>query len=264
MMTQDDPYARHGTSPSSTVALESVRITLDLYRTGKSGILYSKLQQFAQPILDHYQIELGVSYDDDVTASNIEDMTLLLDILETATAFWDYCSLDPTAKQDAFHHLKDGLLGLHPTREELVQFPVLVASMEEKWEFLSEGEPLKESFTSVSNPDIIQPEPALYSENGQVQYGPENLDIPEAFALFSRPLLDNEALYEDPESLDETMTRAQAYWDLAHLSTTLLSTTDMDSHLKRLMSTYCSATTSERANQTGGPRNDSTLSRTLP
>ena len=55
------------------------------------------------------------------------------------------------------------------------------------------------------------------SENGVMRYGPEKLDVPEAFALFARPILDNDALYEDPDSLDDAMSKAQAYWDLAHV-----------------------------------------------
>ena len=46
--------------------------------------------------------------------------------------------------------------------------------------------------------------------------GPDKLDVPEAFALFSRPLLDNEQVNNDPDLLDEAMMRAQVYWDLAH------------------------------------------------
>ena len=62
-MTQpEDPYTNYGRSPSSPVALESVRITLELYRSGKSGIQYPKLQQFIQPILAHYQIELDAGF----------------------------------------------------------------------------------------------------------------------------------------------------------------------------------------------------------
>ncbi|MFK7844568.1 MAG: hypothetical protein AB8G77_04645 [Rhodothermales bacterium] len=217
-MTQhDDPYANYGATPSSPVALESVRITLALYRTGKSGIQYDKLQQFIQPILAHYQIELETGVSDEVTPENIEDMTLLLDIFETATILWDYCCLASDDKTGAFSELKINLLGPDPSREDLVQFPVLVASMEEKWEHLSEGEPATASYATASDPAQLHTDASPFSENGAAHYGSENLDIPEAFALFSRPLLDNDAIYEDPESLDDVMTKAQAYWDLAHL-----------------------------------------------
>ncbi len=217
-MTQhDDPYANYGATPSSPVALESVRITLALYRTGKSGIQYHKLQQFIQPILAHYQIELETGFSDEVTPENIEDMTLLLDIFETATILWDYCCLTSHDKTDAFSELKTSLLGPQPSREDLAQFPVLVASMEEQWECLSDGEPVAPSYAAADDTAQLLTDAALFSENGAAHYGPENLDIPEAFALFSRPLLDNDAIYEDPESLDDVMTKAQAYWDLAHL-----------------------------------------------
>ncbi len=203
--------------PSSPVAIESVRITLDLYRNGKSGIQYAKLQQFSQPILSHYQIELGVSFADQVTQNNLEDMTLLLDVLETATILWEYCSLNQATKPMAFNNLKESLLGPHPSREELAQFPILVAAMEEKWSQLFEGEASPNGHAIAAGPVAHPLDAPFVSTNGTAHYGPEKLDLPEAFALFARPLLDNEALYEDPESLDDAMTKAQAYWDLAHL-----------------------------------------------
>ena len=216
-MTQhDNPYSNYGVTPSSPVALESVRITLSLYRTGKSGIQYEKLQLFIQPILSHYQIELDTGFSDDVTPENLEDMTLLLDIFETATILWDYCCLSSGNKTSAFSELKNNLLGAHPSREDLAQFPILVASMEEKWEHLSEGESAAVNYQTTADA-VLPADPSPFSENGAAHYGPENLDIPEAFALFSRPLLDHDAIYEDPESLDDVMTKAQAYWDLAHL-----------------------------------------------
>ncbi len=217
-MTQpEDPYTNYGRSPSSPVALESVRITLELYRSGKSGIQYQKLQQFVQPILAHYQIELDASFADDVTPENLDDMTLMLDIFETASILWDYCCLAPDAKSGAFKNLQDSLIGPHPEREDLVQFPILVASMEEQWEALSEGMQHQAAPTIMPMADMGPDTPAV-STNGAAHYGPDQLDIPEAFALFSRPLLENDALFEDPESLDDVMCKAQAYWDLAHLS----------------------------------------------
>ncbi|MEM8484563.1 MAG: hypothetical protein AAF564_03390 [Bacteroidota bacterium] len=218
-MTQpEDPYMNYGNSPSSPVALESVRITLELYRSGKSGIQYPKLQQFIQPILAHYQIELDAGFSDDVTPANIDDMTLLLDIFETASILWDYCCLAPDAKENNFKQLQESLLGPHPERDDLVQFPVLVASMEEQWEALAEGTQRQAVTPSKSLHADAGAGAAPAATNGVAHYGPDQLDIPEAFALFSRPLLENDAIFEDPESLDDVMSKAQAYWDLAHLS----------------------------------------------
>ncbi len=218
-MTQpEDPYMNYGNSPSSPVALESVRITLALYRSGKCGIQYQKLQQFIQPILSHYQIELEAGFADDVTPENVNDMTLMLDIFETASILWDYCCLAPDAKANAFKNLQESLLGPHPERDDLVQFPVLVASMEEKWEALSEGMQQHVAAPSEAMLSDAGAGAAPAATNGAAHYGPDQLDIPEAFALFSRPLLENDAIFEDPESLDDVMSKAQAYWDLAHLS----------------------------------------------
>ena len=145
-------------------------------------------------------------------------MTLMLDIFETASILWDYCCLDADAKSGAFKNLQDSLIGPHPEREDLVQFPILVASMEEKWEVLAEGMQ-RDAATPAALPlSDLGPDATPVSTNGAARYGPDQLDIPEAFALFSRPLLENDAIFEDPESLDDVMCKAQAYWDLAHLS----------------------------------------------
>ena len=216
-MHQHDIHTNDGAGHPSPVALESVRITLELYRSGKAGIDFVKLQQFSKPILTHYQIDLPVGFLDKVTPGNLEDMVLLLDVLETATIFWDYCSLSPSAKPAAFKQLQENLLGPHPDQEDLVQFPILIAAMEEIWEELSDGKPM----TRIAETEPVAPpnaEEPFFSSDSIHNYGPEQLEIPDAFALFARPLLENEAIYEDPESLDDVMSKAQAYWDLAHLS----------------------------------------------
>lgn len=215
-MHPSDSHMNEGAGFSSPVALESVRITMDLYRSGKAGVEYAKLQAFSKPILAHYQIDLQTGFAETVTQQNLEDMTLLLDVLETAIVFWEYCSLPSANKPEAFKALQVNLIGPHPDKDDLVQFPVLVAAMEDAWEQLSDGKTVEASF-EVSHQNGVTPQEAPTSSNGAHGYGPEMLEVPDAFALFARPLLENEAIYEDPESLDDAMSKAQAYWDLAHL-----------------------------------------------
>ncbi len=240
-MTQhDDHLGGHWAVPSSSVALESIRITMELYRTGKSGIQYNKLQQFVNPILSHYQIELGIGFNDEVTTENLDDISLMLDVFETATIFWEYCALGDSEKPAAFQELQNSLLGPSPSEEDLAQFPILIASMESTWEKLTEGETMANchGFDTASELDL--PESAPLMETPEGSYGKDNLDIPEAFAIFSRPMLENEAIYEDPETLDDVMTRAQAYWDVAHLPAT-----DREQHLERICKQFCAPNTSK-------------------
>ncbi len=239
-MTQhDDHPGGNWANPSSSVALESIRITLELYRTGKSGIQYNKLQQFVRPILSHYQIDLEVGFHDEVTVENLEDVTLLLDVFETATIFWEYCALKDAEKPAAFHELQNSLLGPFPSDEDMVQFPILIASIETMWEQLTEGESVANghTFDGVSDFDIS--DPALM-DNPAGNYGKDKLDIPEAFAIFSRPMLENDAIYEDPETLDDVMTRAQAYWDVAHLPAD-----DREQHIEHICKQFCAPNTSK-------------------
>lgn len=239
MTHQDDHNDGTWAPASSPVALESLRITLDLYRNGKSGVPYAKLQQFIRPILAHYQIELGVDFNDEVTADNLDDITLLLDVLETATIFWEYCALSDAEKQASIQDLQNNLLGPAAAREEMAQFTLLIASMEAHWEQLNDGECMAGGQPAPVSPDFETGSPGSV-EDPSGSYGTEKLDIPEAFALFSRPMLDNEAIYEDPEALDDVMSRAQAYWDLAHLPAQ-----GRDQHFERICRQYCNGNTTK-------------------
>ncbi len=203
-------------SPLEGVAIESIQITLDLYRSGKAGVPLNTLWQFACPILDHYQLDLDVDFDTEVTPANVDDMTLLLDVLETASMIWDYCALDKKEKSISFDVLMQNLLGHGPDQHEMNQFIHLLGKMESLWETLS-ANPTTAAFDGMPcSDDEDSNARSPDRRNGSSYYGPEKLDIPDAFALFSRPLLENDHIHEDPDLLDEAMMRAQAYWDLAH------------------------------------------------
>ena len=203
----------------TSVDLESVRITLELYRSGKSGVPFHVLQEFTRPILNHYQLDLDNSFANEVSPSNAEDMMLLLDVLDIASSVWEYCSLDENQKPAAFQKLKGDLLGPAPSREEDLQFPLLIAVMEDAWEHLASSVDSTDFLVnrpeSGSNAPVTLDKPAI---NGSSYYGPDRLDLPEAFALFARPILENDHLLEDPDALDDAMSRAQMYWDIAHTS----------------------------------------------
>ena len=226
------------TTPLEGVTLESIQITLDLYRAGKAGIPINTLWQFACPILNHYQLELIVTPDSEVTSSNVEDVSLMLDVLETASMIWDYCTLDSKKKLRALDSLTRDLLGHNPERQESEQFMLLLGSMEALWFTLTkDATPKASDWMPCDAP--VNAELTNIHTNGNSHYGPDRLDIPEAFALFSRPLLDNEAVHSDPDLLEEAMSRAEAYWELAH------ATSDhFDQHLNEFIQTHLNQTTS--------------------
>lgn len=239
MSDPEDTGAKYS-SPLEGVTIESIQITLDLYRTGKAGVPINTLWQFACPILNHYQLELAITPSNDVTSANVEDASLMLDVLETASMIWDYCELDPKQKLRALDSLTQDLLGHSPERQESEQFMLLLSTMEALWFTLARD-------TAPTDPDwepCDDPAEAVFSTlntNGTSHYGPENLDIPEAFALFSRPLLDNDAVNSNPDLLEEAMTRAEAYWDLAHASPD-----HFDQHLDNLVQDHISSITSSQ------------------
>lgn len=213
-----DAEQSHSPSEAASITLESIRITLDLYRSGKSGIPYPVLRRFAAPILAHYELELESLFDAEASAGNLDDMTLLLDVLEIASAFWDYFSTDAPRQAAALEALKATLLGTEPSREDVQQFNLLRKTLKKTWQKLDPGE----RTTAASDPSACNAVEAVAlppaSLNGTVRYGPDHLDLPDAFALFARPLLETDDLMSNPEALDMAMTRAEAYWDIAHLS----------------------------------------------
>ena len=202
------------TSPLEGVTIESIQITLDLYRSGQAGVPVDTLWKFACPILNHYQLELSVDPSTDVLPENADDIILLLDVLETASMVWDYCALEPAEKMESLNTLTSNLLGPSPEVQEAEQFMQLLGAMESLWQSLSTTASASGS-TQFPCGDTTWPSSPLMS-NGSAVYGPEKLDMPEAFALFSRPLLENELVNSDPDLLDDAMMRAQFYWDLAH------------------------------------------------
>ena len=216
MNASEESNADKFASPLEGVTLESIQITLDLYRSGKAGVPVDTLWQFACPILNHYQLDLNIDPSTDVSPENVEDITLLLDVLETASMVWDYCALDSEEKTTSLSTLTQNLLGPSPDTYEAEQFRQLLGSMEALWLTLSIN---PASFTADESPcdePHLLNDTTSMSTNGNAFYGPDKLDMPEAFALFSRPLFEDEHVNSDPDLLDDAMMRAQAYWDLAH------------------------------------------------
>ena len=204
-------------SPLEGVTIESIQITLDLYKSGKAGVPIDTLWQFACPIFDHYQLELDIDPNTEVRTGNVEDMTLVLDILETASMIWDFCCLGESEKKPAREVLRANLLGNNPSPGEKSQFSHLLGSMELLWSSLSQSPIPSDSTQKPCNDHGSSDRQTMsLAQNGSTHYGPDKLDIPDAFALFSRPLIDNDLATADPLYLEDAMMRAQAYWDLAH------------------------------------------------
>ncbi|MEX1055639.1 MAG: hypothetical protein WED81_06385, partial [Rhodothermales bacterium] len=67
-------------------------------------------------------------------------------------------------------------------------------------------ESLLEEFRSETRPAPVGP-----SE----RFGPNQLEIPDAIALFAQPLLEGPDVDRNPDKLAEQIARAQAYWELA-------------------------------------------------
>lgn len=180
MMNKDDIYHHIQGPHTGGVALESARITLDLYRSGKSGIPFDTLLTFTRPIIAHYQLELPDVNIQHITDDNLNQVTLLLDILETACMFWDYCCLDESDKQDAINDLQENLLGPNPTSDDLIQFPLLLAAMEECWiQFSHTKDRTANQKLHLNGNGVGMEFDEVKPCASEMLYGPEQMDVPD-------------------------------------------------------------------------------------
>ena len=130
------------------------------------------LWQFACPILNHYQLELSVKPSTDVSQENAEDVTLMLDILETASMVWDYCALIPEEKASSLTVLTQNLLGPTPHPGEAEQFMKLLKSMEALWATLSKSPEVFHADQSPCQDTEISSASSPLATNGHSHYGP--------------------------------------------------------------------------------------------
>lgn len=209
---------------SSEPASSSPQTALDAYLDDAMGIRFDALSRFATPLFELYGVDLQASFANRLDENHApEEVHTLVTVLDTTRLFWSYFSLDEAAQRRHRPAFKHCLIGAAPDADAEASFNELVAMMREQWTALpasmrahactsiaSTLPPFEQLIEQHANPVQHASAPPV---NG---YGPQQLEQPEALALFAQPLLDDPAVHADAEVLEARMARATAYWELAH------------------------------------------------
>lgn len=216
-----------------------LREALDVYLTGRSGIRFEALIRFAGPLFDLYDVNWRVNDRKDTLSRDRDELATMVAILDTARLLWAFMELDDREHLNLLPKLEDALLGPRAGDEERSNLLVLLSLLEEHWASFSpeqRREALDTTGYALPTFDMLldeyqgrQPLPTRHRATN----GPDDLDLPEALATFARPLLDDPAIAEQPDLLENRIERAQAYWDLA-----TSDEAEFDRQLQRILETF--------------------------
>ncbi len=197
---------------------------LDRFVSGETGIPYDALIWFAEPLFELYQADPRPPDGSDRFTRDVNELGLQVAVLETARLFMAYVLLEPAEAERRYMQLERSLIGRDACERERIDFLELLHLMEERWYDLDESVQARiaEAFRHAAPFHVLLERyadtlsPAETSPDEE-RYGPDRLDLPEAMALFSRPLLEHVHVLEDPDLLEDALARAGAYWNLVQL-----------------------------------------------
>jgi hypothetical protein len=206
--------------PSSSNLQES----LDTYLNDESGVRFRALAHFAEPLFDLYDIDLSATLGAAPEARDEDEMATLLAVLETARLLWAYFGLPDEAQDRYRDDLEAYLLGPDAEAGAADSLQELLDAMEAQWEAMpphmrSSAEDV-EGYALPPFEDLLEafaPADTDVQGPGPMQGPDGDMEGPEAMALFAQPLLEDPEVQTDPDALEERMTRATAYWELAQL-----------------------------------------------
>ena len=198
--------------------LEVLRSNLSAYADGASGIPFSDLLEFARPLFQLYELDPR-QIDSRGRRREKEELATLLSVLDLARLLWSYFLLRPEEARTAKVALQAAVLGPDPSSEAIESLDELLDLMEDRFDRNSvdaAGGTATSGYTLPSFWQLLED-----FELHQVEISDDeslvltqSSDLPEALANFARPLFDSVDL-EDPAAIDDALTRAQAYWELA-------------------------------------------------
>lgn len=164
-----------------------------------SGISFERLARFSQPLLELFDVEPHQWRLPRAVPSDHQLLDAYTSALAAAEMFWSYFTLDEDVRRRFLPELKAYFVGPEPMPHEEADFLLLVDCMRVQWELVGGATTLNGTHDRVRiglEPDVA---PDL-----------------ETLALFGEPLMGDPQLYDDPDKLDEVMTRVHDYWLLAN------------------------------------------------
>ena len=201
--------------------LSRIQHALKVYRQGKCGLPFSSLAHFALPLIDHYELSIGALLHENISDSNLEGMEILVDVLESTHLLICFLALQPAEQHSSYDALRNALLGTAPEPEEEQHFNKLLQTFRSVWDDLGDE---KKSFDMIFlaqhfsvTPEAMDPVHPVHESSAMKDqfFGPDRLELPEAFALFGRPLLDDIMIEGDLDLIEEYSHRIELYWNLA-------------------------------------------------
>lgn len=206
----------------SESASSSSQQSLEAYLDDAMGVRFGALSRFAQPLFELYGIDLQSSLAKPPATRSAKEVNVLLTVLDTARLFWAYFSLDAAHQDQHAADLKACLVGPAPDADAEDSFQELMDLMRERWTALPNS---LRHHAQATVPSTLPSFEALLDQHGGPSnegsahadgYGADQLEKPEALALFAQPLLEDPEVHVDPDVLEQRMALATAYWELAH------------------------------------------------
>jgi len=201
--------------------LKSLEERLEVYIDRRSGLQFESLARFAGPLFDLYELDWR-SVNPSAGVRDRNELAIMVAVLDTARLLWSFFLLEDETGLQVLPELEDALLGRHAGEDDRRNVLMLLSVLEDHWQqFSPTDRALAEDTPGFSLPSFrtLIDEYTNILDSSQIEsrdrFGLENLEFPEALALFAQPLLEDPSLENDPDAFAVQIARAQAYWDLA-------------------------------------------------
>ncbi|GEM_PF-4558322 len=166
----------------------------------------------ASPLIEIYGLDATQALEAPDSLSP-DELSVWLSFLHTAQLILAYVQLPEATQHQAYTRLESLFIDASASPEEIEETRLLIQELIQRAEHLVQER-------SVRTPDFeyllaaygCQEEALPDSCEG---YGPEQLELTDALALFTQPILERYNWLEDPCSFEEAMNLASAYWVLA-------------------------------------------------
>ena len=208
----------------------------DIFLRHETGVRLEALMHLARPLIDLYGITEDQVYYILKHPYDPEEVEGAYSILTTVRLLWGYFSLPTEDQRPSKTLLFTTCLGADAPAEEYLDFQDLIDTMQEHWDTMPASFKEKAyvpncpewSFKQLVKQAVATEQEVILKESLEPPvdvWGPDHLNLPDAIALFAGPLLDEQV---EVDQLDEAMSKAHDYWELAQVYGTPLYNRRLD------------------------------------